>query len=855
MFSPSLKLLAGVGLVLLCAACTTPPTPTATPSFTAGPLSPTPAPPTAILSATSTLPPSTAVASPTAAPSTDLPGGVSSPTPTPVPMRADAAGKIYLGQTLLVDTAQEAPNCTRGELSYSPTGQHMLLTLQCFAEYGVAFLFRADGSGKRAVTADKEYVTGYYFSQSQPFYQWSPDGQWLLYTRTYVEPGEAAPVPIANMPNGLVLYNTQTGAKVLLPAASEVITGMLCSTTEIVHAPGARYFAVVFGCFEGDGRILVYRADGAEEQWVTGANNDWLSSNHLYTWAPDGQRLVYHRGLGCCLMLPDASPDGLVLYDVPTRQKKFLFSVSFSQLPLSWSPDGQWLAYTDYGGITTTTTGNFHSGLVLYLVNNDGTRRWGLEVSLEGTPEESTLWWEQPDLTAPPILHYEPAVDAPHSYTILAEVLPTTNMEELGPPLPSAALYRVTQVASNDVLNVRAAPGAEQVLAGTIPADGVDVQVTGLGQELGTEFWVPIQHADLQGWVNSFYLASQTHPPLNEPTFQSDFEITPEPTSTALAAPRLTLAGPGFGAEQVAFNADGSLVAVGAVNNVWVWQTRTGRKLHYLRQGLQGGQHLAFSPGSSVLAASGSDVRVWNMATGEWLYTFNQRTTILDIAFGADGHLLAATLPISVASAADAQTVEIWDLTTNTLRHRLVQETRVFALDPASFPYAVLQVALSPDGSRLVVGYRNLVEIWDTETGQRAQRLDLTERYNLEALRFSSDGAKLITSLTARPENPANDKISVWDVATLQKLGEVVTPAYLQAMALSQDGRWLAVSHNTQEIAEVTRWAVATGARVDAWPVAPYSFITALTFSPDGRTLAVALREEGDVLLWDVPQP
>jgi len=69
--------------------------------------------------------------------------------------------------------------------------------------------------------------------------------------------------------------------------------------------------------------------------------------------------------------------------------------------------------------------------------------------------------------------------------------------------------YAVVDVATDDVLNVRAQAGAAHPIVGTIPPYGMDIHVTGSLREVDGTVWVPIQHEDLAGWVNSNYLARQ----------------------------------------------------------------------------------------------------------------------------------------------------------------------------------------------------------------------------------------------------------------------------------------------------------------------------------------------------------
>jgi N-acetylmuramoyl-L-alanine amidase len=67
------------------------------------------------------------------------------------------------------------------------------------------------------------------------------------------------------------------------------------------------------------------------------------------------------------------------------------------------------------------------------------------------------------------------------------------------------ALYRVTDVAADDVLNIRSGPDANLAIVGTIPANGHGVRIVGAcsGQ------WCRIDYHGATGWVNRHYLASE----------------------------------------------------------------------------------------------------------------------------------------------------------------------------------------------------------------------------------------------------------------------------------------------------------------------------------------------------------
>jgi SH3-like domain-containing protein len=75
------------------------------------------------------------------------------------------------------------------------------------------------------------------------------------------------------------------------------------------------------------------------------------------------------------------------------------------------------------------------------------------------------------------------------------------------PPSPSPSpvpQFRVSNVASNDVLNIRSGPDANSAIVRTIPPYGRGILIKGscVGQ------WCPIDYQGSQGWVNRRYLTS-----------------------------------------------------------------------------------------------------------------------------------------------------------------------------------------------------------------------------------------------------------------------------------------------------------------------------------------------------------
>jgi WD40 repeat protein/serine/threonine protein kinase len=90
-----------------------------------------------------------------------------------------------------------------------------------------------------------------------------------------------------------------------------------------------------------------------------------------------------------------------------------------------------------------------------------------------------------------------------------------------------------------------------------------------------------------------------------------------------------------------------------------------------------------------------------------------------------------------------------------------------------------------------------------------------------------------------------------WDVATGCERARLFRgPIGQGTLALSADGKLLAVSAGWNHDATVTVWEVTTGRHLAS--LAGTGFVLSLAFSPDGKTLATGVRSSNTVQLWEV---
>jgi WD40 repeat protein len=244
---------------------------------------------------------------------------------------------------------------------------------------------------------------------------------------------------------------------------------------------------------------------------------------------------------------------------------------------------------------------------------------------------------------------------------------------------------------------------------------------------------------------------------------------------------------------------------------------------------------VAYSPGGSLLAVgTPTGAMLLDPATG----TVKARLTAIRsagppaaLAFSPNDHLLAANGPNGIT---------LWSLPE--------MRPRAFEHDI----YDVGTMVFSRDGRQLIVGggnSDNSVHVYDVATGRMVHRIVATGNQGPgwpEVVALSPDGSRLAVGYPADPQN-GTAKVSVYSTRSWAKEFDVmsINEVEISSVAFSPDGTRLAIG---AEDGTAGVWSLATREQLATYDGSTAA-VGAMSFAPDGQSLLSA-SNDGVARVW-----
>jgi WD40 repeat protein len=282
----------------------------------------------------------------------------------------------------------------------------------------------------------------------------------------------------------------------------------------------------------------------------------------------------------------------------------------------------------------------------------------------------------------------------------------------------------------------------------------------------------------------------------------------------------------------VAFSADGQRLATAAERKVIrLWDLPSGLPRGTLEGHTDRIPALAWHPDGRQLYSAGWDttVRVWDVEKCAPVILLNSHAAqVTAMALSRDGAVLA--------SADSASRVHLWDTATD--KTLLILDGR---------DAEIRSLAISPDNAYVASGGTDqVIHVWTRErkeagswqpTGSNTGEACSKVRIDLA---ISPDGSRLASI--------GLSGLRVWDTATAQSIWNPESSVRVTAVAYSPTGSVLAAGGAD---ARVQLWDATTGVPLGVLEGQGVP-ITALAFAPSGRILAASGGESGDVWLWNL---
>ena len=273
----------------------------------------------------------------------------------------------------------------------------------------------------------------------------------------------------------------------------------------------------------------------------------------------------------------------------------------------------------------------------------------------------------------------------------------------------------------------------------------------------------------------------------------------------------------------VTYASHGRILACLRVGGIQLWEPHTGRliKTVDLKEGISS---TAYSPDNVTFAYATSGGNVWlldaNTGVPNAMGLIGHTAGVSSLDFNRDGSLLA--------SGSYDNRICLWNVATGELNKTLDGHTD-----------SVQHVAFSPTGLILASASDDgTIQLWDINTGEVSRTL-AGHADRIRHVAFSPTGLILVST-------GSDGTIRLWNINTGEPLKTITPASGAFFTAYSPDGNTLASTDRKV----IHLWNVDSGELLRTF-TGHISYISSITYSPDGRTLTSG-SYDGTMILWEI---
>ena len=302
-----------------------------------------------------------------------------------------------------------------------------------------------------------------------------------------------------------------------------------------------------------------------------------------------------------------------------------------------------------------------------------------------------------------------------------------------------------------------------------------------------------------------------------------------------------------FVSNSVAFSKDNQTLIVGTnASQIQFYKASTGAFMSSVQTSVVGVSSVALSPDGSQFAVGGVGINASNQRTGlieVWSYAAKKKTksftsaasmvpgsTISSVSFSKNGKFLADGGLTIGQNSTKLPILELWDLKSGQLSSSLASSENT----------GITSVTFSPDSTMLVAGGMSsqggMVELWSVSTLKLASTFPTGATNAVRWVSFSPDGKSVgVAGQTVH----AVDTLETWDPKTSQLVNSFDTNGIrgITSLAFSPNSKSIADTELGIAGINLSVRNIATSSVTSTFNIADSAKVSAIVFSPDGKTL------------------